>query len=139
MSLVKQRQSKFPETMVAYGSKRAKALKEAEIKKRGGRICELCNHQCVTLATDHDHRSKLVRGFICDGCNSGLGCFQDNFAVMERAVAYLRRAHDLNIEWWKITDPTFQSLDKPEDFAPSWIKRRAEITSRNDADQYFYD
>lgn len=140
MALIKIRLSKFPEHIVFYGSRKAKEQKESEIKRRQGRICEICNHRAPgNLNTDHDHRSKIVRGFICDSCNSGLGCFGDNFAVLRAAADYLERAYAKNVEWWKIMEPEFAKLENPEDFLPSWMKSRTRISSRKDADNYFYD
>jgi hypothetical protein len=36
------------------------------------------------------HQSKLVRGLLCNGCNTGIGMLQDNPAIVDMAAAYLR-------------------------------------------------
>ena len=43
------------------------------------------------LAIDHCHTSGKVRGLLCGPCNASLGGFRDDIAVMETAIAYLKR------------------------------------------------
>lgn len=43
------------------------------------------------LALDHCHKTDLVRGFLCDTCNRGLGLLKDNIAVLEAAIVYLKK------------------------------------------------
>lgn len=59
------------------------------------------NHHCAicggrqrdyrNLAVDHDHRSGVVRGLLCDDCNQCLGKFRDDPERFSRAVEYLKR------------------------------------------------
>jgi Recombination endonuclease VII len=51
--------------------------------------CVLCN-KTVSLVVDHDHVSGKVRGLLCDRCNVGLGCFEDDIDRLERACRYLK-------------------------------------------------
>jgi hypothetical protein len=44
-------------------------------------------------ACDHNHFTQTPRGLLCSQCNSGLGMFKDNPALLEVAAAYLRN-HD---------------------------------------------
>jgi hypothetical protein len=41
------------------------------------------------LAIDHCHATKAVRGLLCRACNSGLGHFRDNPALLLTATLYL--------------------------------------------------
>lgn len=44
------------------------------------------------LYVDHDHVTSVVRGLLCQGCNSGIGMLGENPERLRRAAAYLERA-----------------------------------------------
>jgi hypothetical protein len=50
--------------------------------------CLICRRK-RRLIVDHDHNSGAVRGLLCDRCNVGMGCLDDNPALLVRAAKYL--------------------------------------------------
>lgn len=60
-------------------------------KQRG--VCAICKQTCEAtgkrLAIDHDHVTGNVRGLLCFHCNSGLGKFRENPALLQAAIDYL--------------------------------------------------
>ena len=40
---------------------------------------------------DHDHATGAFRGLLCHSCNTGLGHFKDQSAVLEKAARYVRQ------------------------------------------------
>ena len=47
---------------------------------------------------DHIHGTRLVRGYLCHGCNSGLGKLGDTIAGLEEAIAYLKANPGVEVE-----------------------------------------
>jgi hypothetical protein len=47
------------------------------------------NLQERPFAIDHCHKTGVVRGLLCDRCNSGLGALQDSSNILQEAVKYL--------------------------------------------------
>lgn len=60
------------------------------------RVCAICKKPCSSgkrLAVDHDHKSGKTRGLLCRKCNRGVGLFDDNLELMQKAMDYLTRDH----------------------------------------------
>lgn len=58
-------------------------------------LCKIC--RCTpeastkgVLYVDHDHITGLIRGLLCNRCNSGLGQFADSVGLLQSAIHYLQ-------------------------------------------------
>jgi hypothetical protein len=49
---------------------------------------ETCNR---SLAIDHNHSTKKIRGLLCTNCNTAIGKFQDNIDNLRSAIEYLEQ------------------------------------------------
>lgn len=91
-------QQKHPQRMRLY---RKKSLNLTWLRNYGalwkqqkGR-CVICRQSEKKngrkLALDHNHRTGKARGLLCVSCNLGLGHFQDNHRLLQKASIYLKR------------------------------------------------
>lgn len=70
------------------------SLKEYDemFDKQNGR-CAICGkHQDEfkkRLFIDHCHKTKKIRGLLCDKCNRGIGFFNDDVETIRKALIYL--------------------------------------------------
>lgn len=58
--------------------------------------CAICHHapppdavHAQRLHFDHDHATGQFRGWLCMSCNTALGKFRDDPALLQRAIEYL--------------------------------------------------
>lgn len=51
--------------------------------------CPVCHQHTASWVLDHNHMEETFRGYICNSCNLGFGKFNDDPAVLERALIYL--------------------------------------------------
>lgn len=81
---------------------------DAEAKRRAmvdRDVCDICGaRETVTRGgvvrlpnLDHDHATGAWRGVLCSRCNTGLGMFQDNPAILRAAAAYLEDPPGVNV------------------------------------------
>ena len=82
-----------PTLGIQYKKNLSKAIKEKVLASQNY-VCKIC---LISLSftgkvcIDHDHLTNMVRGALCNGCNSGLGCFKDSTALLRRAIDYLNK------------------------------------------------
>lgn len=65
----------------------------AEMSTLQGDLCKICQKPPsgkTRLSVDHDHKTRKIRGLLCDNCNKGLGVFQDNPDLLAAAIEYLK-------------------------------------------------
>ena len=55
--------------------------------------CPICQKHTEIWILDHCHTTDSFRGYICDRCNRGLGCFGDDFSTLQKALHYLSTKH----------------------------------------------
>jgi hypothetical protein len=70
---------------------------DKKFEAQGG-LCAVCrrppplhNLKTFALGLDHDHKTLVNRGLLCQNCNAGLGMFGDSIELMESAIAYLQQ------------------------------------------------
>ena len=56
-------------------------------------VCAICfsKDEGKALHLDHCHNSNVVRQFLCQKCNQGLGLFKDNVELLSSAIEYLNK------------------------------------------------
>lgn len=67
--------------------------KEQQMIAEQDSCCKICRrHISIVgrLVPDHNHKTKRVRSMLCNGCNRGLGQFEENVQRMENAIAYIQ-------------------------------------------------
>jgi len=69
-----------------------------QLKAHQKSLCAICTQPFAQgyrtrPHVDHNHQTGKVRGLLCSSCNCGLGYFQDNSALLEKAKIYLK-AHE---------------------------------------------
>lgn len=53
-------------------------------------VCFICGEKTEKrLAVDHDHETGQTRDLLCHKCNMGLGCYNDDFNLLKKALNYL--------------------------------------------------
>lgn len=82
--------------LAAKRLKRTPAIRrqEEKLKELQGSCCAICGipeekAPKGRLHLDHCHSTKVIRGLLCARCNTGLGQFQDDPALLAAAITYL--------------------------------------------------
>jgi hypothetical protein len=70
----------------------------SEMMVAQGARCLVCKNEFVNSFSnnakpciDHCHKSKKIRGILCNACNTALGMLKDNPDIADAAAAYLRK------------------------------------------------
>lgn len=65
-----------------------------KLLKQQKQKCAICRKPPASknksLGVDHCHKTGKIRGLLCDKCNRGLGLFDDNIKLLEKAKKYLK-------------------------------------------------
>lgn len=59
--------------------------------------CAICGEIPQTergLHVDHCHSTKVVRGLLCHGCNTGIGALKEDAKILSKAIDYLRNKNE---------------------------------------------
>lgn len=63
-----------------------------DLLKSQGNCCAICKtnkSKKRELSVDHDHKTGVIRGVLCNNCNAGLGKFKDSIDFLANAILYL--------------------------------------------------
>lgn len=60
-------------------------------QKNGCAICKIEDPGSKNWCADHDSKTGIIRGLLCNRCNCGLGLFKDSLFAICRAVEYLKQ------------------------------------------------
>ena len=77
--------------LYVYGLTYEEYEKLLEEQNNTCKICKGVSHNGKSLCVDHDHISGKVRGLLCDKCNRGLGCYNDDISLLLEAINYLSK------------------------------------------------
>lgn len=53
--------------------------------------CGVCKESRHVLYVDHCHSTGVVRGLLCQKCNTGIGMLRDSIKLLRSAVKYLEK------------------------------------------------
>lgn len=68
---------------------------ERMLQEQNG-LCGICRKEMPKPCIDHCHKSGVVRGLLCKGCNLRLGVI-DNEEYVLAALVYLQKSRDIEI------------------------------------------
>jgi len=93
-----------PERVLQYTLRYAYGLDVASysaLLEAQGSACAICRREerrinkrtgkPTRLAVDHCHRTGVVRGLLCSGCNTAIGLLDESASIIQSAMEYLAR------------------------------------------------
>ena len=60
----------------------------SRLEQKQGGMCAICGRKSA-LVVDHDHKTGVVRGLLCNECNMALGLLGDDAWTLHSAADYL--------------------------------------------------
>jgi len=72
---------------------RVRSKLHRENKKPDLLVCPICRRE-IDLVLDHNHLTDEFRGWLCNDCNNGVGKFNDDIRLLQRAIDYLNGCLD---------------------------------------------
>lgn len=72
-----------------YGLSKEEYYRLYESQNNKCAICNIEEKEINKLCVDHDHKTNIVRGLLCNNCNKLLGNAKDNTTILEKAIVYL--------------------------------------------------
>lgn len=72
-------------------------LEYNQILNSQNNTCAICQEieKNKSLAVDHCHITRKIRGLLCTKCNLGLGMFQENINLLQIAITYLEKHREI--------------------------------------------
>lgn len=63
------------------------------LKKKQSNKCAVCFKRKYgnRLDIDHCHKTKKVRGLLCNNCNRGIGHLMENISILKNAIRYIKK------------------------------------------------
>jgi len=68
-----------------------------KLEKECGGVCSICkktNKINRRLAVDHNHKTKQIRGLLCDKCNRAIGLLNEDINILNSAIDYLNKHNE---------------------------------------------
>jgi hypothetical protein len=69
-----------------------------ELANHQNLLCAICGRE-RKLHVDHDHSSGMVRGLLCQPCNTSLGHFNERVQTLSDSITYLQGKPDDYLAW----------------------------------------
>ncbi len=57
-------------------------------------LCKICNIKPKKIVVDHCHKTGIVRGLLCNECNTAIGLLKENLQSLQNAIMYLTNTKD---------------------------------------------
>jgi hypothetical protein len=81
-----------PALEIRFRPRLPKRIKDAILLEQNSE-CKICNTDLSATKSnvDHCHKTGMIRGYLCYGCNCGLGQLKDSIELLGKSTAYLHK------------------------------------------------